>query len=795
MFLKKIRCRICFKIISLNILIAVLPMIILLTSLYVYSKNAFDEDVSNYVESVFSSFGEFIDQKSERLLKISEKYSNNDEIKRAFLEKDRAKLEYLTKSIFDNLKDEDISVFEFEDADGVVFFRAHNPEKYGDDKSDKAYILSALKGEKNAEIEFGESGAGIRSFVPIKNNNKVIGVLQIGYSEKVVNEMIDILGENISIYKDDMLLSTSNSKEKNFIGKKFNNEEILNSIKKNKDVLEENGNDIHYYTAIKSSNEKENIGMIKLSIDATEFIEESSALVNTTIIIILILSVLVFIISWKFSKIISKPINEATEMISDLSKGNINKRINVRSKDELGDMSLSLNKFADYLQKDVIGSLKNLSKGILDIKVDKLGELDEISPVLNDSINEIKLLHSEILKILEGSLNGNFKIRGNSEKFSGIFKEIINKYNDSLEAFIIPLENSSFVLNELSNGNLNNYINSNFKGDHAKIKNALNTTVGFLNTYIDEISNVLENMAKDKFDIIINREYLGDFARIKKSLNKIVNSLNYTMADIGAAVGQIHLGAEQLANTGQLLSHGSTQQASSIDKISLKINDFYEKTKKNTENSNKASNYSKNVKTNAKKGNLQMNEMITAMENINDSSLNISKIIKTIDDIAFQTRILSLNAAIEAARAGEFGKGFSVVAFEVRNLAEKSAVAANETKNLIESSMKKVQLGSEIANNTAKTFEDISGGINETTNIINDVVDDSNNQLKDISTLNKNISNVSEVINSNTSVSEEIAAASEELASQVEFLRESVSRYKLKDNSPKLIEKEKSLTI
>lgn len=348
---------------------------------------------------------------------------------------------------------------------------------------------------------------------------------------------------------------------------------------------------------------------------------------------------------------------------------------------------------------------------------------------------------------------------------------------------VIPINFCSDRLKELSEGNLESSGESHaIKDDEiGRLISTMNNTINGINLIIDDISYNLGAIENSDFTTEVGLDYVGDYDTIKKSIEGIIISLNSMMHQIDESAEQVAEGAMQVAAGSQALSQGSTEQASSVEELAANINEMSEYINENARNAENAKNATIDAVTEVNNGSEQIKDLLMAINRISESSFEVGKIIKAIEDIAFQTNILALNAAVEAARAGAAGKGFAVVADEVRNLAMKSADAANDTTELIENSIKAIEDGTKIADKTDKLLKLIVDKTNVSLKLVEDIAIATKRQAIGVSQIAEGIDQVSSVVQNNSATAEESAAASQELSSQAHFLKDMIKGIKLKD--------------
>ena len=346
-----------------------------------------------------------------------------------------------------------------------------------------------------------------------------------------------------------------------------------------------------------------------------------------------------------------------------------------------------------------------------------------------------------------------------------------------------PILEIEAAVKAMAQGNMHSKVTYESKDELGQLAENLRFVLKTLSSYIAHISSRMDSLADGDLSVEMDMDYLGEFESIQNSGKKILHSMNDAMGQIHQAAEQVASGSDQVSSGAQALSQGATEQASSVEELAATINDISREVSNTAENAREASEKVMDAQSKLSVSNEQMQDMISAMGEISQKSGDIGKIIKTIEDIAFQTNILALNAAVEAARAGEAGKGFAVVAEEVRSLAAKSASAASETAELIEDSIHKVSTGSKLAGDTAKALETVTGVVQQSEMIINGIAESSNYQATAVSQINQAIAQVSQVVQTTSATSQECAAASEELSNLASKMHELLSSYNLGDGS------------
>lgn len=364
--------------------------------------------------------------------------------------------------------------------------------------------------------------------------------------------------------------------------------------------------------------------------------------------------------------------------------------------------------------------------------------------------------------------------------FIAILLSIVSIIN--IKSMLRPIMRLERVADKLAQGDLDVQVDVSSNDEIGDLARSISRIVDSLKThiaYIEEISEVLEEMGQRNMVFELKQNYVGEFSKLKTAINDIQSSLSKTIFGILNIAEQVDESSSSMSSGAQSLAQGATEQASTVQELAASIQILASHSTKEADMAKQTSQDVANIGNKVKESNHDMKNMLTAMDNISDRSSEIAKIVKTVEDIAFQTNILALNAAVEAARAGEAGKGFAVVADEVRSLASKSGEAAKDITQLIQDTISAVNDGVQIAGVTASSLDEVAAQMDTVVTAIDHIAEiyrQESGQMQEITT---SIDQVSSVIQSNSATSEESAATAEELASQVELMKNMVDSFQL----------------
>lgn len=693
-------------------------------------------------------------------------------------------------------------------ADGRALVKSWDLDSYGQDLSNNPMIKQAIKDKQaSGSLALGARCVSVIGISPVMNNGEFMGMITMiqglasvrkNFTKQENGEWILLIDKRYVAdkYGSMPIIEGNIAFDKNYLlaNNRWFKKEVIDFAKPGFQPIDGDQNKIYLHNGkvfidIPAHDEENKImGRHLFILDQAVHDDPIEQAMNTAWISLAgILSgvlLLIIIIVIVMSKMVITPLQNVQKVTANiLNTGNFSLRMDVNSNDEVGQTAKAINELLTQIGlalQEANGTVKAISEGDFSQRIsgDYQGDLELLKSGINQSTDNIASVMNELAKVMKAMKDGVYDIEIKSNNASGRYATMILDAQQAMTETNQVITEINQVMMDMQRGVFQTRVEIEAQGELNTLKQRINESMIALDNAITDITHVVTAQSEGDLTQNISNEYQGDLLQLKNAINQSIEKLAFTVSQAVQSANIVQSEALGLSKDAIHLSAQVQQQAAAIEETSATMEEMNSAVQNNTENAKLASQVVEKVQTEALQAGSVMKRTIEAMDSIQTSSHQIASIVSLIDGIAFQTNLLALNAAVEAARAGEHGRGFAVVAGEVRNLAQKSADAAKDIKKLIDSSVQRIDQGTQLAGESGAVINEITTSIDQVTQMIHHITTASTEQAEGVHQVHLAISDIDATTQENAALVERTSSVADNMNQQATALSKNMAFFR-----------------